>query len=220
MAQFVNDTFTDTNGTALTSHTSEGTTWTRRGSGGSAAGIQNNAVNAPDSLDLYTASNSPAGANYSVTATLKYKSTSTSPYVGVVFGWADANNYYWAGWDGWYTAPVNRWRIFKVVGGTRTEIGVYNSAPAVNDIVTIEAGRNGSSVYLKINGTERITGSTDAGITGNGSAGLSAFGSTPTDGSNGIDLQAISADDIAGSSITLSQVERNSITRGLNRGLS
>src|SRR5687768_1953509 len=67
MATFVSDTFTDANGTLLSSHTGEtGATWTLHASYGDRQRIQDNRAYVPASNSSCHASGSPVSAEYDV----------------------------------------------------------------------------------------------------------------------------------------------------------
>lgn len=162
MATFLNDTFTDTDGTALTAHTGEvGATWTRQtGSDNPTVAINSNKVSSVgfSQSALYHASGTPANANYSVSAVFDDPGSSAfyGPGARMVSGQS----------TGYFAVYFNTvLRIYKRVNGTLTGIGntvLFTPSAGVVYTITItvqgpyisaQLQRASDSFYLGRDGT-------------------------------------------------------------------
>jgi hypothetical protein len=183
---FVTDTFTDTNGTALTSHTGElGATWTyHTGLGTSnSATIDNNEVYAT-AVAIYYPSGTPTSADYSVSADITCISSVASNNTGIAarLDAIGGTNFYRLQ----YAQSTSLWNLDRRWSGGNATLGTYSDTGFTAGVTrTIKLQVNGSTISAYIDGTLRITG-TDANITAAGHPGLLAAtnsgGSTATTG--------------------------------------
>lgn len=190
---FVSDTFTDTNGTNLSSHTGEvGATWTKHSSYTGNITIQSNRCVGPadggDDITCYYASGSPTTAEYDVTATLIQ--TSDDAYSGCSVAGrisTSANTMYLVQRK---TGATDQWELYKIVAGSATLLGTWSEALANGDSRTVKLEIRNATKKLYVNGAERIS-SADNEITGAGKAGTRAYG-------NDMELDDFSASDPVG----------------------
>lgn len=177
MATFVNDTFTDTSATALSSHIGEtGATWTKHPSHPSGSAVISNANRsryATTTTTCYYASGAPASAEYDVTVDLV--TITNSGRQGVV-GRVDtsADTMYLARYD----QNNTRWEILKVVTGTATSLGTYTQTLTASQVYALKFEIRDATKKLYVDGVERIS-TADNEITGAGRVGLR--GNTGTD---------------------------------------
>lgn len=144
MAVIVKDTFTDADGTSLTSHTPDisptGLPWN---SNTTLSGwtINNNQVSG-GSIAMYDAGQSD---NISVSVDCIYGS-----YSAILFRGVDASNY--------YRARISSGGIglFRFINGSYTSLGSYSFTPVAGTTYTIRVELNSSNIVIKMNGTERI----------------------------------------------------------------
>lgn len=215
MAQFVNDTFTDADSTALTSHTGEtGATWTKHGfsedTGSDNPIITSNLLRPRTTTALrtiYYASGSPAAADYTVSVdyVVDASGVEATEIFGVVGRVATGANTFYAAL---YMQNAGGIRIYKFVTGTGTVIvtavSVTLSSSATYRLTldmqgsTIAARfqRASDSNWLTSSGTwqasqTNLGSTTDTAITAAGKAGFWSNGTRPR-GNN------FSADDVAG----------------------
>lgn len=191
---FVTDSFTDTDGTALEDHTGElGATWMEveevpaGGVISSAGRVRPNTT----ATNWYSASGSPAGAEYDIAADIHVASSMESA-MGVdgriALGF---NTRYF--FDHYSTA--NNWRFFKVVTGSFTDLGAFSQTLTVSNTYAIVLEVRDAAKKGYVGGVERIS-SADNAITAAGVAGLHPYGS----GSNatGLHLDNFAASDPGG----------------------
>lgn len=135
MSAFVTDTFTDTNATAITSHTGElGATWTRHASASNVGAPQissNKLITTETSVnENYYASGSPASADYTVTLDYTFNNASTNEIVGpaarMTTG-ATNTGYFWI-----YFLAAGGYCLFKYVANSLTQIGSTVALTPVN----------------------------------------------------------------------------------------
>lgn len=129
MADFVSDTFTDTSGTALASHTGEtGAGWTEHssyGTGDIVISDANRARATTTNVNLYYASGTPAGVEYSVSSLIRCV-TSINCRVGVAGRVStSAADYYLA-----LYRVFTGWQLFRVQAGGFTQLGASTASPA------------------------------------------------------------------------------------------
>ena len=174
---FVSDTFTDSDGTSVTSHTGEtGATWTNHPSYTNGAKIQNNRAHGNNDYRVLYASGSPASADYDVEAVVR-KVTGLN-HAGVVGRCSTSTNtYYAAVWEN--AGPW--WRLYKLVSGTSTSLGTYSDNPAEGTDRTVKLQMRGTSIKVFVDGTERIS-VTDSAISDAGRAGIRLLYGTATTG--------------------------------------
>jgi hypothetical protein len=228
MAMFLQDLMTGS-AVELTSRNADtGGAWTRTVGSSGASQVNGGYFNADASTTFFKSASTPAGTDYEVHAWTTYKGSSagfdmTGPAVCVD---ASGNGY------------VAAWRIdqdgvclYKMTAGSRSLLtSVARTAPSMDTAVKITLKRvwTGSTnkLTVSIDDTAVITDYTDASYTSTNSPGLmgrNAILNTGILGSpvvTGFPIDKIEAWDVASASISLAQIERGSITRGLNRGLS
>lgn len=172
------DTFTDSNGVAIGSHTSDtGQSWTVYSG---SADIQNNAlrnITAPTVLSLNF---SPLAADYSVAATVKCLTMISAQSTYLCARLQDGSNFYLAG-HRWGTG----WVVSKMVGGSYTEMAITGpTALTDGQNYDVEFRLSGTSLKLFVGGSELIS-VTDSALSSAGKAGIrwsgnSSGGSTGT----------------------------------------
>jgi hypothetical protein len=190
---FLEDSFTDTNGTLITAHTGEtGAAWAVQSgySPSATATIDNNRVVPASSDNCFVASGAPSDADYFVEGVIEFVSNLTSTNLGVCGRMAAAaNTMYLARYLGASGGPG--WHLFKAVAGTFTELGSYpESYPGNGATRTVKLIMDGSNISLHVNGVERIA-VVDSSITDAGKAGFRA--TTAATASTGAHLQSITA---------------------------
>lgn len=166
---FVNDTFTDTAGTALASHTPEqGGAWTKWF--GSAAVISDaNRLRGGGGALHYIGT--PAGADYSVQADFVTKTDVGLAEIGLVarFVTTGSGNGYNVQWS---TGGTDAFYLFKLIAGVYTQIGTYAFPYPGNDATTtVKLECIGDAIKVYINGTERIS-VTNSEVTAAGQPGI------------------------------------------------
>jgi hypothetical protein len=223
VAQFLNDTFTEGTSTTLNLHTGEtGATWTRIFDGGGSSSVVANGYANFATAQIWTASGTPAGADYEVSTVNTYQGNSSADFhqTGPAGRLAGTGDGYAAVWR----TDAGQIQLLRLDNGVRTIIGTSNqTTPSSGTNVTLTLRMVGSTISVRKDGAEVIS-VTDATYSATGKAGLhgraASYAGSLSGQTDGWPITSITADDVVGSSITLSQVERNSITRGLNRGLS
>jgi lysophospholipase L1-like esterase len=201
MAQFATDTFTDTADTALASHAGEtGATWTRSTMNATGdlritAGGRVRPNTTTGGGSFYTASGTPGGTNYGVQAGVYVAGTHNNGYAGVVLrnqGGSGAEKNYWAIYNGFSGA----WELWETPSGavSAAQIGSGVSATlTAGQTYTLRLAVVGSLLKVYVDGVEIISTS-DATVTGTGTAGIVGYG-TWTD-STGLHLDNFRADDV------------------------
>jgi lysophospholipase L1-like esterase len=201
MAQFVTDTFTDTAGTALASHTGEtGATWTRTTMNATGdlritAGGRVRPNTTTGGGSFYAASGTPGGTNYGVQAGVYVAGTHNNGYAGVVLrnqGGSGSEQTYWVIYNGF----SGSWELWKTPSGSPsgTQIGSGVSATlTVGQTYTLRLAVVGSLLKAYVDGVEIISTS-DTSVTGTGTAGIVGYG-TWLD-STGLHLDDFRADDV------------------------
>jgi hypothetical protein len=176
--RFVDDSFEDTGGTTLASHTGEtGATWTLHPLAQwdalfSASGSEVYS----DVQAVYYASGVAPGTDYRAAGRARFHSASdvTVNYVFVT-GRMDesASTMYMFGF---VYAGVNRWELKKMVGGSETLLAAStNDLPSAGDTPLIDLRMEGTLIQGFVDGVQ-IASATDVGITGPGRAGLRILG--------------------------------------------
>lgn len=195
MATFLNDTFTDTNGVALGSHTGEtGATWTKHPASiyaSSAAAVQTNRIFASVGGTCFYASGIPASADYEVTGTINIVSAANVD--AVVCGRMSTSA------DTMYQVQIRRnagtWtgKLFKGVAGVYTQLGsTYTPAtPTVGSDHTLKLGMVADQISGYYDGALVIGPVTDSAVTAAGRAGvLFSFAVTSSTGFHTGDITA------------------------------
>ena len=223
MTAFLFDDFTDTDGTALTSHTGPtGATWTLPGSengasatifapvASSGAGFLRNA-NATSVNGHYLSSGTPASADYWIRLTVKHLTTPANGGIGFTLRTdATCANCYLVQ----YNYQVGKWQAFKKVAGSFSQTGM----PA--DVTQAFTANTGYEFYFSVVGSQidftvdgaSVFSFTNGDVTAAGNVGLritngAAAGSDTT----GIHITQITGD--AGTDTELRSVG-DSITVG------
>ena len=175
MAVFAEDNFTDTDGTALTSHTpDDGGSWTKHTLAGSGSwDIRSNRIRSTGSTGTdahFYHSGTPDSAEYDVEADIvRLGSTTPSATPGVTGRHStSAETFYFARYN---ASPTFVWQLFKRVSGTFTLLGSYSQSFSVGQSRTVKLEIRDTAKKVYIDGTERIS-STDNAITAAGKAGI------------------------------------------------
>jgi len=205
MTTYVNDTFSDTNGTALSAHAGEtGASWTLLSapSGSPALQIQGNKlqqVGTATVFALYRASGTPASSDYGclinmvVSAALP-ASCSWGP--GVRFASAAVTGYF-----ALYDPNGSAWQIYRAnAGAFETVGGTYSQALSVATYaVKLSAEGTGATVTLALNidGTDRLV-VTDTSASRITSTGFAGFWWSQSAASTAMQFDSVVADDAAG----------------------
>lgn len=192
MALFLSDSFTDVSGTLLESHTGEtGATWTK--AAGSAAGSslisdanRARSLAGASGAHFYTASGTPANAEYDVEAVLR--PVTLAGNLGVVGRFADISNTYL----GRYNVLTTAWELLITSGGTSTSLGSFSQTLTAGTDYTLKLEIRNATKKLFVDGVERIS-STNNAVTGAGLAGIRFFGNTTN--TTGLHFDSISATD-------------------------
>lgn len=203
MAQFLNDTFTDTDGTGLASHTGEtGATWTLYSvvnASGSAV-IQSNRLrgNAAGSQgSFFYASGTSINADYYVEATLDIQTLLSGTYSGVIGRAIPASsNFYWA----IYNVGTAAWELWKTVSGTATKLGDFAATPSGSAVLRLDMV--GTTIRVLVDGTQRIS-VTDSSLSTAGRAGVVFYGVMTS--TTGVQITTITASD-SGAAFTAGSV--------------
>lgn len=183
-ANFLDDTFTDANGTLLTAHTPNpnGGTWgLQTGSGGSCS-INSNRAYATSATAMVNSA-TPPSANYVVAAQLVPLSVDHNTSWGVM-GRADPASYTF------YTAFIYGYSgVFSLFLSVFLASSYYNltnvglpSQPTLGSSHEIKLSMVGSAISVYWDGVQLITPFTDANITTAGKAGIYLANSTTTTG--------------------------------------
>jgi hypothetical protein len=123
------------------------------------------------SYACYRNTAAPPSADYSVFADIVKRNVgSASPILGVTGrAAAAAQTFYWL----IYTHSAGNVRLFKMVGGTQTQLGSSHSFTLTNNVAArLELRMSGSSISGWLNGTQVIGPITDTAITGAGHGGI------------------------------------------------
>lgn len=198
MAIFVSDTFTDTSGTALPSHTGEtGATWTRHGSYAADIVVSDaNRARGTGTAALNYASGTPASAEYDVEADLRCVSNlSFNGVCGRVATGADTT----------YIARffnANGWQLLKLVAGVATTLGTDTTdgtTLTVGSTYALKLEIRNAAKKLFIGGAERLS-SADNAITAAGQSGVRGSGGSNT---TGYHLDNYVATDLSGGGVVI-----------------
>ena len=190
MAQFLSDTFTDTDGVLLSAHTPDGGgTWTKNSAYTPGAEIFANTVGTIGGTTNHYHSGTPASADYSVTATMALIGVVANGVTGR--GETAARTFYHT------EITSNNVVLRKAVAGAFTTLGTYTGTVANNDLIKLDMV--GTTIRALQNGTERLSAS-DSAITATGKAGLWLK-------SSGVSLvTTITADDAGGTTVSIAGV--------------
>lgn len=200
MATFLNETFTDSDGAVLPSgHVGEtGATWTRQS--GYTIGVHTvgtNRVYCTTATSIMQASGTPAGADYSVTATLRVVSAANEQNNGVIGRAAAAAATFYYAVMRRVSSGGGTWSIQlgKYVNNTATALGSQTiSAPSNGTDHTIELRMVGDQISAYYDGSLSVGPVTDSAITAAGNAGI--FADTVATTSTGRHIADVTAVDL------------------------
>lgn len=169
---FLTDNFIDFESQVVTSHTGElGGTWTLQtgNTPANAAVLNDGYLWGASSTDVYKASGVPASADYYVEAVVTLLGTiNAADNIGVTGRAASAaNTYYFAR----FSQAAGGWQLFKNVAATVTQLGATWVEAFGTGPHTVRLTMTGTTIGLKLDGTDRIT-VTDAAISTAGFAGV------------------------------------------------
>lgn len=180
MAEFLKDTFTDADNTALTAHVGEvGAGWTIHPSYTPNYTILNGRVYNPNAATAVYASGVPGTVEYDVEGTLFFHTTGNQ-FQGIVGRFSTtANTYYTVRWSTWGTtkSPIFGWELIKSVAGTQTILAQSAFTATAGATYTVRLSIRDAAKKVFIDGAEIIS-NTDNAITEAGRAGLRAANST------------------------------------------
>lgn len=174
MGTFVQDSFTDSDTTNLSSHTGEtGATWAKLTGYSGNLYINGNVLENEDGSDaeaVYYASGSPAGTDYDVEA--KYTWVTSQLCDWRICGRIDTSNgnYY----SFYYRRGSNTYRLTKRVSGTTTTLAsASGSSPSSGTWLTLRLNLNGDALE-GFEGASSVLSTTDSSITAAGKVGVAA----------------------------------------------
>jgi hypothetical protein len=203
MATFVSDSFTDTSGTALASHTGEtGATWTKSAISGTGALEISNANRCRHdgnaSTLWYYASGTPINANYDVQATVRFLSDVDSQNGVSGRMSTSVDTMYIAFYN---TNATANFDLYKVVAGSYTQLGTYADALSAGNERVLLLRMDGDQISVYIDAVLRIGPITDTGVTVANRAGIRAY--NVASDTTGLHIDTFSATDIvaAGGSV-------------------
>ena len=190
MSIAVNDSFTDTAGTALESHTGEtGATWAKNTTYNTGAAVITNANRVRGNAaanTVYYASGSPGSADYDVEADLYVASLTNS--VGVMGRLStSAATYY----NFTYSATSSQWQLLSVTAGTVNSTTTFSQTLTVGNTYRVRLSMRGSLITCYVNGTQIIQ-ITDSHNASAGDAGV-FLGSAALSDSTGMHLDNFTA---------------------------
>lgn len=216
MGTFLNDTFTDTNGVAITAHTGEtGATWTKNTAAIYATGsllIQTNRIflSAGTNAGFY-ASGNPTSPDYDVAATIRVVSSATHEQGVCGRMSTSADTMYLLDLDR-SSAAVWTLRLYSNVAGSYTQIGSVFSVPTptVGTDHTIRLRMLGTQISGYYDGALVCGPVTSTTITAAGKAGVRF--STNVTTTTGIHMDTVTASDaVKGLSINRAPLIRSSL---------
>lgn len=184
----ITDTFTDTAGTNVTSHTPDaGGTWTlATGTSGviTAAGrVRPGASSATSALHYHSAV--PPSADYEVSADLYQVTITAGQLAGVLIRYDSAAD---SGYMARYLHGSAVIQLYRRVSGVFTLLtsSSYTITPTTATRIACQA--SGTTLYVKIDGSTVITYSDGSPITGAGRAGIAITGGTTPSDSAGLHI--------------------------------
>jgi hypothetical protein len=193
----VEDSFSDTSGTSLNSHTpTSGGAWTHL-QGSTTATVTsggrirhlNTTFTPAYTIDYVTAT--PSSANYSVSATLYDASNVSNDMAGVVGRLDPATGSFYLGrWE----ESTTSWNIYRCTGTTCTRLAQVTGQGAltVHQSYRLKLDLNGTALKLYVNGVLKVS-ATDGTLTAAGRAGI--MDGNPTTDTNLSDTTGIHLDD-------------------------
>lgn len=192
-AQFVHDTFTDTDGDdVVAAHTGEtGATWAKvSGVAGTMEITDANRARLTPAIGarLY-ASGTGATAEYDITAVFEVKSVIASGNTGVC-GRATTNSD--TGYCVIYEVGNTQWEFWEVVSGTYTSLGNCEANPLAAGTYTVTLSLRDALKTADITGCSQISHSATNDITAAGRVVILSGSHTPSD-TTGIHIDSITA---------------------------
>lgn len=192
MAAFVSDTFTDTAGTALASHTGEvGAAWSLLTDyvGTIIVTDANRIRAASDSVTArYITSGTPATNEYDVDVDLRVLTTVDSFVAGVLGRAVQTDG---GGYEAWYNTSTELWTL----SAAGSPLGTFAQTLSVATTYHLKLEIRTATKKLYVDGVERISSATNT-ITQTGNAGIWIFQSGPSN-SVGVHLDNFTASDPA-----------------------
>lgn len=187
---FVNDNFTDTNGTLLQNHTpDDGGSWSRHPASDVGVDFQiaNNRAWPEDNKSIYYHSAVPSGAEYDITAVFKIL---TQPEGGVGL-FARLDTAAETGYMVLYSEVQAAWRLYKAVGGSLTLLDTASEALSDGATRTVRFEVRDAAKRVYIDDVLTLS-STDNSITAAGRVGIrnDGAGNTSTVGTHLESIQA------------------------------
>jgi len=190
MATPVSDTFSDTSGTNLESHTPDvGGTWVQHGSYVGAK-LQISSANRcrkenAAAAACYYNNADPGADNYEISVLVRVLSTGSVSYPGLAGRIATAaNTMYFARY---VPDPTNLWQLYKLVAGVATSLGTWAETLGAGSERTARFVLGAAYQALYVDGTLRIS-ATDGDITSRGYAGIRDGSATIGDNAAGVHL--------------------------------
>jgi|GEM_PF-3959572 len=151
------DTFTDTNGTALTAHTPDfpttGGAWSLIGASSSMTIQSARLLDAGATSTNYYAINAATLSGDFTGSVDLFAGNTTILAFGMVFCWTDVNNHYGLRWNGFGTP---QWDLYKWTAGTQTVFGNYATVGerlTNSTFTTLGVTRVGNVFTPTLNGT-------------------------------------------------------------------
>jgi hypothetical protein len=189
------DTFTDTAGVTLQSHTAQtGSPWTKHAASTTDAVITNgNRIRKNGSAtfgSLYYSSGIPASADYMVEADAFRASSSVADDIIGIVGRLDTTNALGTYYSAVYDKTNGRWSLISMNNGVKSVLGSYTQTFSSGTTYHLSLDMSGSTIRLLVDGIQRVS-ATNATITAAGRAGVTmGFGgsNTTVDNSNGMHL--------------------------------
>lgn len=210
MATFASDAFAGTAGTELSVYSAS---WSKQ-SGYTINGFIGNDGQYAFSADagsyaVYQHSGSPASADYDVSADIAKRSGTTSPQIAVCGRMASgASTFYWLV----YTHSSTNLRLFKMVGGSATQLGSSYSLTLTSTPQNIKLRMVGDQISGYLDGALVIGPTTDAAITANGKSGILMLAMRETGVADSGSLDNFLAEDAGGGGsavpLLMSQMQR------------
>ncbi len=151
MGVFLNDTFTDTNGTNLTAHTGEtGATWSQHPSFSGAATIQSNRALGGGDNRIFYAAGTPGSANYTVAARLYIISGGT--HCGVAARMSTSTST-------WYTLTLDSGSLKLFKSASSQLASTVSMTPTVGETYILTLDVSGSSTTAIAGRVQRLSDS-------------------------------------------------------------
>jgi hypothetical protein len=156
VAVLAQDSFTDANGTSLSSHRMDvGGGWTQQASAGTAGVIQGNQAllgqNGASGNVIYTTPTSYANVTLAVTIDLPSAGNNSLSDAGLVFRFQDANNY------SFVTVGSGGMAVYEKSGGSFTQRAAAGFTVSLDTNYTIVAVVSGATVRASVNGGNVLT---------------------------------------------------------------